>query len=307
MRKLALTFIFALMLAPELASANDKFLDIVAVVNGEIVSTEDFNGHANAFSMNTGIPLNDETRNVIFKKALNNAIEERIRLQEAARNNIKVSESEINEAIRNFEAGNKIAKGELRGILEQHKVSNELFRRQIQADLAWGKLIRRKAAGETDITQKEVEKALSDAQKDLSIPKHQVLEIMIPKKDAGDIASLVSQLREDSRFELYAMQFSQSPSVSSGGNLGWVNKGNLPLALETALSKMKEGDISDPIEIGGNFYILKLARAFRPEKDKASVPSEEEMRAFLEKKKLEEFANRHLKKLRQSAIIEIKS
>ena len=307
MKKLALIFILTLTLAPMRSNANDKFLDIVAIVNGEIISTEDFGGHMNAFAMNTGIPLNDETRNVISKKALNNAIEERIRLQEADKNNIKVSENEINAAIKSFETNNKMGKGELREVLKKHKVSNEVFRRQIQADLAWAKLIRWKASSEINITQKEIEKALTEAEKDLSIPKHQVLEIMIPKKGTGDIASLVNQLREDSRFELYAMQFSQSPSASSGGNLGWVNKGNMQPALETALSKMKEGEISEPIEIGGNFYILKLVKTFNPKQEKTSIPSEEEMRSFLEKKKLEEFANRHLKKIRQSAIIEIKS
>lgn len=62
-----------------------------------------------------------------------------------------------------------------------------------------------------------------------------VSEIYIKKSNARNLNDLVSNLRSDPRFELYAMQFSESASAANGGNLGWVNAGKLPSALETAL------------------------------------------------------------------------
>lgn len=43
---------------------------IVAVVNGEILTTEDLENRVNAFVMNTRIPVNDQTRNMIVQRTL---------------------------------------------------------------------------------------------------------------------------------------------------------------------------------------------------------------------------------------------
>ena len=133
-----------------------------------------------------------------------------------------------------------------------------------------------------------------------------ISEIVIDKKDAKDLNQLVENLRHDPRFELYAMQFSQSPSAANGGRLGWVGKGKLPSVLENAVLKMKDGDVSDPIAYGKDFYIFRLEKIFNPTIDKTETPSRKEVRSFLENKKLEEYSNRYIKNLRSRALIEKK-
>lgn len=56
---------------------------IVAVVNGEILTTEDLENRVNAFVMNTRIPVNDQTRNMIIQRTLQAAIDEKLKLQDA--------------------------------------------------------------------------------------------------------------------------------------------------------------------------------------------------------------------------------
>lgn len=288
-------------------NATSSSVKIVGLVNGEMLSSEDIDNRIHAFVLTTQIPLNKETEPMIFQKALHNAIDERLKIQDANKNGIKISEKEIDEAIKQFEKNNKIPAGQLDNILKKANVSKEVFRTQFESDLAWVRLIRKKMAGELNITQKEVEEAIEEAKKDISTPKYQVSEIVIKKNDARDLNGLVSNLRKDPRFELYAMQFSQAPSAASGGNLGWVNQGKLAPELETALNKMKEGSISNPINVNGDYYILKLNKYYNPDKDTAPVPNEEEIRKFLENQKLENFANKHLLALRQQAIIELRN
>ena len=76
------------------------------------------------------------------------------------------------------------------------------------------------------------------------------------------------------------MQFSDSPSAANGGNLGWINTGKLPSVLETNLKKMKPGQISEPIWLGDGYYILKLQQTFNPQKDKAHIPSNNNIKAY---------------------------
>ena len=130
-----------------------------------------------------------------------------------------------------------------------------------------------------------------------------VSEIVIPQKQAAHISDLVENLRHDPRFELYAMQFSQSPSAPNGGRLGWVNKGQLAEPLEKALLKMKEGNISAPILLGTDYYILRLEKVYRPGIDKVPEVTEAEVKAMLENKKTDEVATKYLRDLRNRAII----
>lgn len=213
----------------------------------------------------------------------------------------------INASIIGFEKGNNIPKGKLKDILKKENVKESVFRDQMKSDLAWIRLVRRKMMADSELTQKEIDEAIKRAEKDFSKPKYLVSEIVIKNDNARNLQDLVNNLRQDPRFELYAMQFSQSPSSSSGGKLGWVNKGQLPVPLERALRKMSNGSISDPIKVGGDYYILKLEKSFDPKKDKPEIPNKEDMKKFLENKRMEDFSSRHLQYLRQQAVTEVRN
>lgn len=292
---------------PQKIKLYNNDIKIVALVNGEVISTKDMENRVNAFVMTTQIPLNHQTKNMIKQRVLQAAIDEKLKLQDAEKNGINISEKEIDSSIRNFELTNKIPTGQLKNILKKEQVSEDVFRSQMKSDLAWIRLIKRKTAADAKPTTKEVEEAIQKAEKNSSLRKYKVSEIVIPVKDAQNIQALVSNLRNDPRFELYAMQFSQSPSSSSGGKLGWINEGQLPENLETKLKKMYVGTISDPIKSGNNYYILKLEKAYDPKKDKPEIPSRKEMESFIENQRMEEFANRHLQHLRQQAVIELRN
>ena len=280
---------------------------IVALINGEVLSSEDIQSRMNAFVMTTRIPMNAETEPMIFQRVLHNSVDEKLKIQEATKNGIIISEKEVDDAIKSFEKNNKIPDGELKKILKHSNVNEETFRTQMKSDLAWVKLVRKKTLAEGTVTQKEVETALADAKKDLATEKYMISEIFIKKEDAKNLDGLVSNLRADPRFELYAMQFSQSPSASSGGKLGWVDKEKLLPKIKAAIDKMKEGDVSNPINVNGDFYIVKLNKTFDPKKDDTPTVGEKEMTNFLESKKMENIANQLLQQLRQVAIIELRN
>ena len=281
-------------------------LKIYALVNGEVITSSDMQSRINAFILTTGIPYNAQTKTMIIGKVLQSAIDEKLKIQEAEKNKIKVGKKEIDKALAQFEQSNNMQKGQLKKILTDAKVSMKVWSTQIEADLAWHKLINQKGYNEVSISENDINKALEEIKKDQKKQKFMVSEIVIDKKDAKDLNQLVENLRNDPRFELYAMQFSQSPSAANGGRLGWIGKGKLPLVIETAMLKLKDGDVSDPIAYGKDFYILKMEKIFNPAVDKPEVPSRQEVKSFLENKKLEEYSNRYIKNLRSRALIEKK-
>lgn len=280
---------------------------IIAVVNGEMISSTDIEERAKAFVMNTRIPFNAETKKMIIAKVIQSAIDEKLKLQEAERQGIEISDKEIDASIQNFEQNNKIPAGQLKSLLAKEDVSMKVFREQMKSDLAWIRVIRRQLMAAGNITDKEIEESINQSAKDMMTPKYMVSEIVIKKENAKNLGDLVANLRRDPRFELYAAQFSESPSASNGGNLGWLNKSQLAEPLDNKVLAMKEGEVSDPIQIGNEFYILKLVQVYNPKRDKPKLPSKEEMKKFMENKKMEEISAKHLHNVRQRAVIELRN
>jgi len=282
-------------------------LKIFAEVNGEIITSRDMQDRVNAFVATTQIPVNNQTKEMIIEKVLQAAIDEKIKLQEAQKNSIEISEKDLNKGVVSFAYENKITIEELKDMLKKAQVNEDVFRSQMKAEMAWVRLVQKKAAQNLGISVSEIEMAMNNIKKDIQKHKFMVSEIVIPRSKAKGIEDLVDNLRNDPRFELYAMQFSEGLSARNGGKLGWVNRGQLAQPLEQALLKMKEGEISNPIYIGKDVYILKLEKVYVPGVDKAPIINEDEIRRMLENKKMEEIAEKYIRDLRNKAIINRKA
>jgi len=281
-------------------------LKIAATVNGEMVSNKDLQQRANLLALTTGIQINEKNKKMVAERALQNTIDEKIKLQEAKKQNIHVSEEEIQDAYRNFERSNGVPAGRFAGVLRQYQVSRDVFMLQVKANLAWNKLVQRRMGSNIDVSTREVEDEFARIKKDMGTPKYMVSEIVIKKKDADHIDELVEILRKDPRFELYAVQFSQSASAPSGGKLGWVSPNQLAAPLDAAIRKLKVGGVSNAIPYRSDYYIFKMDKIYNPQKDKRDMPSEEEVRTFIKNRKADEMANKYIRDLRNRAVVEKK-
>ncbi|MBQ8676985.1 MAG: peptidylprolyl isomerase [Alphaproteobacteria bacterium] len=299
MRKFILTFLLTFVIAFSSRADNVK---IAALINGEIISSEDMNNQINIFMLNSPIPLNAETRGMITRRVLAQTIEQKLKLQTAQKNDIKVSDDEVKNQLQIWAKNNHISLNNL----SAKKIDRQALSDNIKAELAWVKFIRKKYYQTANITQTEIDETINEITQDMSIKKYQVLEIYIKKENARDIQTLVAKLREDPRFELYAARFSDAPSAANGGNLGWINSGKMLSALEVRLAKMRIDEVSDAILIGDGYYILKLLQVFDPQQNKGFAPDQNEVRTLLENQKMEALSKKMLQEIKQKAIIEIK-
>jgi peptidyl-prolyl cis-trans isomerase SurA len=69
---------------------------------------------------------------------------------------------------------------------------------------------------------------------------------------------LIEQLRAGAKFPALARQFSQSATAARGGDLGWIQEGQLAPEIDRALAQMKPGQISVPIRSLSGFHIVWL-------------------------------------------------
>lgn len=290
---------------PILAKEENKEFTIKLIVNGEILSNKDIDDRIKAFALNTQIPVNSSTIDMVTARVLKATTDEIIKLQEATKEGIKVSDKDIMSAIENFAAKQNMSIFQFRNDLAREGVDFEVFKNQIKSDLSWVKLVRQKNYGK-EASQKDIDKAIEIAKNEINTEKYKISEIIIPKEDSKNIEDLIKNLENDPRFELYAMQFSNAPSSAKGGDLGWVKKNSLLPKIYEVIKNMQDGDISKAVEIDDNYHIIKLEKTYNPEDGLAQVPSREEVKYMIETERLEEFATNYINKIRQKAIIEMK-
>jgi peptidyl-prolyl cis-trans isomerase SurA len=135
--------------------------------------------------------------------------------------------------------------------------------------------------------------------------------IMIPTRAAeGNTAAqkaiaeeILGKLADGAPFDRMAQMYSEDATRDSGGDWGWVERKTLAPPLEKVAFNLPPGRVSHVIELGTNFYILKVE-----EKKGGETPSFAKLRPEIEKKLMQEETQRQqeswLAGLRQKAYIQ---
>ena len=134
--------------------------------------------------------------------------------------------------------------------------------------------------------------------------------IMIPSRaEQGNAAAqkalaeeILGKLANGADFERMAQMYSEDSTRDVGGDWGWIERKTLAPPLEKVAFNLKPGKISNIVELGGNFYILRV-----DEKRGGVSKPLREVRAEIERKLQQEEAQRlqdnWLATLRQKAHI----
>ncbi|HEX6175401.1 MAG TPA: SurA N-terminal domain-containing protein [Candidatus Binatia bacterium] len=69
---------------------------------------------------------------------------------------------------------------------------------------------------------------------------------------------IVAEARGGKNFAELARKESGDPSAEKGGEIGWLNQGQLPEALDQQIFALAKGEISEPIETPLGFHIVKI-------------------------------------------------
>ena len=87
------------------------------------------------------------------------------------------------------------------------------------------------------------------------------LKLFLKKKKNEKLEDQFEQIKlsiKDIGFKNTANIYSISQSSKFGGDLGWVSENSLSKKISKKLSKLKKGEITDPINIGNTFLIVKI-------------------------------------------------
>lgn len=238
---------------------------IAAVVNEEPITVADVEGRLQLAIVSSGLPDNPETRQRLLPQVLRLLTDEALQIQEARERNLTVTEDELTDDLEAAANRNRMDLEQLRMALEQAGVPWTTMRQQMLAQIAWGKVVQRVVRQQVNVPDSEVNAFIERIRANAGKPEYHVAEIFLAVDSNTSEAEvqrlgerLVEQIGRGANFSAVAAQFSQSAGAAQGGDLGWIQQGQLEENLDRALQQMTPGQFSRPIRGAAGYHILWL-------------------------------------------------
>ena len=241
----------------------------------------------------------------IKKAALEELIEEKLKLQEAKRQGVTVDDAEISRVIAGIAERNKMTEAQF---MQQLGGGADAMKNRIRSTLSWNDVIRRRFGAQIAITSRDVDKLVasstSAAEDDVEL-RVQRIRIALPAK--MDQASAAQRMQDAEQIRAKFTDCKSSGAIASGfagakfEELGKRRPSAFQEPTRTFLLNAKDGEMLPPSMGDGNVELwIVCGRDVVKGQEQQRTQAEGE----LKQKEFEILAKRHLKDLRQDAHIE---
>ncbi|MGB3165923.1 MAG: peptidylprolyl isomerase [Alteraurantiacibacter sp.] len=237
-----------------------------ARVNGNIITGTDVNHRVALILSAQQVELPEDEVARLRLQVLRNLIDETLQIQEAAAQDMEVTDAEVSQSYARFASDSRgMNPAEMDAYLLTVGSSGNSVRRQIKGELAWDRLLRRNVEPFVDVSEGEVTDLRDRLEESRGSTEYRIGEIFLSANPTNreqvrnNANQIVEQLRQGGSFVAYARQFSEASSAIQGGDLGWLQLAQLQQpTLEAAAAQMVPGQLVGPLEIPGGYSVMLM-------------------------------------------------
>lgn len=308
-----LIFLFVFTSSAQAAFLLDR---VVAVVNQDVITWSELYRSMQADATAVVKALPEDERKKLFKENetlfLETLIAFRLQIQEAAASRLKVADEEVKETIDGIKKKYGMTDAQFQDSLRAEGYTFEEYKRRLADQILQGKIVNQQVRSKILVTDADVDNFLKE-NKDFSGSSgaYHIRQIFFRKpKDLAEKGGVEERAQavyakaiQGEDFVELARQHSEDATRSTGGDLGFIEKANLAKDFSSALSSMKQGDVSRPFWSDRGMHILRLEEITAP---KSSAEIKEEAKAALQNKLYAEKYKAWIKSLREKSFIDIR-
>jgi peptidyl-prolyl cis-trans isomerase SurA len=285
---------------------------VVAVINSEVITWSELY-KAMEFEASPAVKaLGEQERRKLFRENegifLEGLINMKLMLMAAKAANINVNEADVLETIRSIKEKYNLNDDAFKAAIGKEGFTLDEYKKKLADQLAVSRIIDMEVRSRIIVNDKEIDEYIQKNKDGAADEGYAISMILIrksddPARDEERAKAAFAGIKAGKAFADVATEFSDDSSARAGGNLGFLKKSELSKAYLEVLSKLKEGETSEPFQSGAGIHILKLegARVFKsPAEFRQAVKD----RIFSEKN--DNAYKAWVKGLRQSAYVEIK-
>ena len=243
---------------------------IVAVVNTDVIVKSELRRRIREVRKsleNSGTP--PPSSDALSRQVLERLILERLQLQIAENNGIRINDNGLNRAIENIAKRNQLSLRKFRDVLERDGVDFAKFREQIRNEMLLTRVRQRSVASKVSVTPREIDNYLATvAQQGGGSNEYHIGHILVAVPEAAtseqisaareEAEEIIQRLNNGEDFAQLAATESDGQQALEGGDLGWRKSTELPTIFSDLIPKMKPGELTSPIHSPSGFHIVKL-------------------------------------------------
>ena len=250
------------------AQSNTEDIDsIVALVDDDVILRSELDiatkGIVDRIRQQGGqLPPQD----VIDKQVLERLILRRLQLQRAFQTGIRVSDSEIDQAMMRLAQQNQITLMQMRQVIEADGEDFSEFRQNIGEEMMTERLRQRIVNSMDPVTDTEIDILL--ASEGFSSGEYNISHILLPLPEGATpqqiadqqakATDIYDQLIDGLDFASAAISYSSSSEALEGGLVGWRDLNSVPVVFAEAIVDLRAGQITTPIRSPAGFHIVKV-------------------------------------------------
>lgn len=247
-------------------------------------------------------------RPVARKSALDEIIDERLKMQEAKKLDVVAGKDEVDRILKGMAERNKMTLDEFSEHIKKMGADISVMRQRIKASLSWADVIRRKFGHQIVVASRDVDRLVADTegQDNVGLRVQRILLTFSSDPDQKDVAR---RLSEAERMRQSFSGCASMPTLASGiagaryDDLGERKPTTIPEPTRSLLLNARDGEMLPPTigEAGVELWAL-CGRDATKAKDERRETAQNDLR----QKEFEILSKKHLKDLRQDAHIEMR-
>ncbi|AIX50223.1 MULTISPECIES: peptidylprolyl isomerase SurA [Pantoea] len=243
---------------------------VAAVVNNGVVLESDVDNmmrtvKSQAQQAGQQLPEDRTLRHQILERQ----VMDNIILQMGEKAGLQISDQQLDQAIQNIAAQNRMSVDQLRSRLAYDGMNYNDYRAQIRKEMLISEVRNNEVRRRVTILPQEVDTlATQIGSQNSQGTELNISQILLPlpenptQQQVDDqealARQLVGEIKGGADFGKLAVTYSADPQALKGGNMGWGKIEELPTLFSQALSSAKKGDVVGPIRSGVGFHILKV-------------------------------------------------
>ncbi|MCX5807878.1 MAG: peptidyl-prolyl cis-trans isomerase [Proteobacteria bacterium] len=281
---------------------------IIAIVNDDILTLKEAEKYVQIETQGKYVSVNEYFRNIQLREKISALIDGILIKQQARKLKIDVSDKEVDRVVENIKKQYLINDEQLKSKLKEEGINYKDFYEGIRMNTVRGRVMAQAISPDVIVTDKILKEYYDKHTDEFRDEEYRLQQIFISNRTANAQQKMLTAynlLKEGTPFEEVAKQFSEDPSASHGGDIGYVKKGELVPGLKEAIGALAPGGYTEILTTPYGFHVLRLAEV----KKGNTLPFDDVKGKIHERIVVVESEKRYkeyMEKLKQSAYIEVK-